>query len=594
MFLDRVSATPDAPAYLQPDGSGWKTLTWKDAGERVRAIASGLCSLGVRDEERVAILSTTCLDWILADLGILCAGAATTTIYPANTIEELTFILNDSQAVAVFVEDEPLLERLASQRAQLPGVKRVILLRGTPRPVDWVMSLADLEARGRGHAAAHPGEFEATIGRIEAHWLATLIYTSGTTGNPKGVELLHSNWAYETSAVAELGILRPDDLQYLWLPMAHIFGKLLEAVQVAIGFPTAVDGRVDKLVENLAVIRPSFICAVPRIFERVYNRIVGQVQQAGGAKLALFKWALGVGRRGAALRREGRPLPAWVRLQHAAADALVLRKIRNRFGGRLRFFISGSAPLPREMAEFFHACGLLILEGYGLTEATAASSVNRPNRLRFGSVGPALPGTELRFAEDGEILIRSRGVMRGYRGMPDATREAIDAAGWLHSGDIGELDADGFLHITDRKKDLIKTSVGKYVSPQTLEGRLRLESRYISQVVIHGDGRAFVSALLTINHDELRPWADARGLGHLSYGELARHDQTRELIGTLVERVNRTLPKHEAIRRFELLPQDFSVDTGELTASLKVRRRVVEQRYKELLDSIYRETVEKL
>jgi long-chain acyl-CoA synthetase len=399
---------------------------------------------------------------------------------------------------------------------------------------------------------------------------------------------------YEGEAIAGIGMLTAGDLQYLWLPMAHIFGKVLESAQLAIGFPTAIDGRVDRLVDNLAAVRPTFVCAVPRIFERVYNRIVAQAQQSGPLKRELFKWAVGVGRRASAQRLKRRRPSPWLTVQHTVADVLVLRKVRSRFGGRLRFFISGSAPLSREIAEFFHACGLLVLEGYGLTESGAASCVNRPGSFKFGSVGLPLPGTEVRIADDGEILLRGRGNMRGYHGLPEATADAIDADGWLHTGDIGAQDDDGFVRVTDRKKDLIKTSVGKYVSPQALEGRLRTESRFISQAVIHGDGRAFVSALLTINHDELRPWADERGLGHLSYGDLARHDDTRQLIGSVVERVNASLAKHELIRRFELLPQDFSVETGELTPSLKVKRRLVETRYKDVIESLYEETIERM
>jgi long-chain acyl-CoA synthetase len=496
--------------------------------------------------------------------------------------------------VVVFVEDDVLLERLSSQRKKLPGVLKVILFRGAAQPADWVMSFESLEASGRAREAANPGEFEATLRLIGGDSLATLVYTSGTTGTPKGVELVHDCWMYEGEAIAGIGMLTAGDLQYLWLPMAHIFGKVLESAQLAIGFPTAIDGRVDRLVDNLAAVRPTFVCAVPRIFERVYNRIVAQAQQSGPLKRELFKWAVGVGRRVSAQRLKRRRPSPWLTVQHTVADVLVLRKVRSRFGGRLRFFISGSAPLSREIAEFFHACGLLILEGYGLTESGAASCVNRPGSFKFGSVGLPLPGTEVRIADDGEILLRGRGNMRGYHGLPEATADAIDADGWLHTGDIGAQDDDGFVRVTDRKKDLIKTSVGKYVSPQALEGRLRTESRFISQAVIHGDGRAFVSALLTINHDELRPWADERGLGHLSYGDLARHDDTRQLIGSVVERVNASLAKHELIRRFELLPQDFSVETGELTPSLKVKRRLVETRYKDVIESLYEETIERM
>ena len=587
MLLRRVAETPDRPAFLHPEGEGWRTLSWRQTGDRVRAIACGLHSLGLAPEERCAIFASTRLEWILADLGILCAGGATTTVYPANSEDDCVFILQDSEAAFVFVEDAALLAKLARRRADLPNVRKVILFDRTAGQDGWTLPLSALESRGREHDAAHPGHYEAVVRGIRADSLATLIYTSGTTGRPKGVELTHDCWVYEAEAIEAIRMIGPDDLQYFWLPLAHVFGKVLEAAQIRIGFPTAVDGRVERLVANLKAIRPTFICAVPRIFEKVHNKVLAQGQAAGGIKRRLFHWALGIGEKVSRLRQAGEEPRGLLAVRAAAADALVFRKVRATFGGRLRFFISGSAPLAKDLAEFFHALGILILEGYGLTESSAATFVNRPDAYRFGAVGLPLPGTEVRLAPDGEILMRGRGIMRRYHNRPDATAEALDRDGWLHTGDIGELDARGFLTITDRKKDLIKTSAGKYVAPRPLEGRLALLCRYVDQVFVHGNRRKFCSALITLNQEEIRVWARQNGLEQTSLADLVAEERVRALVKSAVDELNSRVPRHESIRRFALLPAEFSVESGELTPSLKPRRRVIEQKYADVLASFY-------
>ena len=587
MLLRRIKATPDAPAFLHPRAGEWKTLTWRETGQRVRAIAGGLLSLGLAPEQRCAIFSSTRIEWILADLGILAAGGATTTIYPANTADDCVHILGDSNAAFVFVEDAFLLAKLAGRRADIPHVRGVILLDGPGGEEGWAISLAELESRGRAWDAAHPGAYEESVAGIAEDSLATLIYTSGTTGVPKGVELTQRCWLYEARGIEEIEMLRPDDLQYFWLPLAHVFGKVLEAAQLRIGFATAVDGRVERMVENLKILRPTFVCAVPRVFEKVRHRILAKAQSAGRLRSRLFDWALAVGSESSRTRRSGKRRGARLAVKAAAADRLVLRKLRALFGGRLRFFISGSAPLGKDLPEFFHAFGVLLLEGYGLTESSAATFVNRPLAFRFGTVGLPLPGTEVRVARDGEILLRGPGVMRRYHNQPEATAEALDADGWLHTGDIGQVDPEGFLTITDRKKDLIKTSGGKYVAPRALEGRLALLCRYVDQVLVHGDNRKFCSALITLNEPEIRSWAEARGIGKKHLADLAADGRVRALVRSAVEELNAKVASHESIRKFALLPSEFSVESGELTPSLKPRRRVIERKYARVLESFY-------
>lgn len=594
MFIHRVRQTPDADAFYYPTDGGWATLKWKDVGERVRHFASGLRALGLQDEERVGIISSTRVEWLLADLAINCAGGATTTVYPSNTPEECAYILGDSKSVIVFAEDDTQVAKLLEERENLPAVKHVVTFDGQAGHDGWVLTLADLEERGRAWDAKNPGELDKVIDRITPDRLATLIYTSGTTGQPKGVELLHDCWLYTGEAIDELGLLSSSDKQYLWLPLSHSFGKMLEVLVVRLAIPTAVDGRIDRIVDNLAVIRPTFMAAAPRIFEKVYNKVVSGAKEAGGLKYRIFKWSIEVGREVSELRQAKKEPTGLLALKFAIANKLVFSKLKERFGGRIRFFISGSAPLSKEIAEFFHAADLLILEGYGLTESSAASFVNRPGDYKFGSVGPPVPGTEVRIAEDGEILIKSRGVMRGYHNLPEATAEALTPDGWLKTGDIGELTPDGHLKITDRKKDLIKTSGGKYVAPQELEGRFKAMCPLASQILVHGNRRNFISALITMDEEAVKKWAADNGIQADSTAELAQNDKVRAFFQDALDRLNAQLARYETIKKFELLPEDFTVEGGELTPSLKVKRKVVEQKYQQILDSFYQGTVDQL
>jgi long-chain acyl-CoA synthetase len=590
LLARRVRDTPDREAYRYPVGEQWRSMTWRQSGERIRAIAAGLLSLGLDREDRVGILCNTRVEWLLADLGVLSAGGATTTVYPSSTAEECAYILADSAARYAFVEDDKQLAKLAAHRAELPRLTRLVLVDGAPGEAhkDWVITLAELEAAGAAHLARDPRAIDDVVAGIKGEHLATLIYTSGTTGKPKGVRLLHECWAYCADAIDATRLWVADDVQYLWLPMSHSFGKVLMAGHIASGSVTAVDGRIPKLVENLAVVKPTLMAAVPRIFEKVYNKIIEGAKAGGAVKQRIFQWALGVGRAGSQVRQRGGTPGGLLALQLRLAERLVFSKVKATFGGRVKYLISGSAPLSREIAEFFHACGLLILEGYGLTETSAAAFVNRPNHFQFGSVGLALPGTECKLApEDGEILIRSPGVMNGYHNLPEQTAEALTADGWLRTGDIGEIDANGFLRITDRKKDLIKTSGGKYIAPQSIEGKLKAACPYISQVIIHGDKRNFVTALVALDEEATMKWARDHGMNGASYADVVKTDQAKQLLAPYFDQVNKTLAKYETVKQFAVLPHDLSVDDGELTPSLKVKRKVVERKYAALLDKMY-------
>ncbi|MFL5321660.1 MAG: AMP-dependent synthetase/ligase [Myxococcaceae bacterium] len=588
LFLERVKKTPDSDAFLAPAGKEWKTYSWKQTGDIVRQIAMGLRSLGLRNEERAAILAGTRLDWILADLGTLCAGGATTTIYPANTPDETAYILKDSGTRVVFAENDEQVKKLVQKRAELADVIKVVTFDGAASSDGWVITFEELKRLGQEEDKKDPSAYEKIVMSVPKTALATLIYTSGTTGQPKGVELLHDCWVFEAEGIEKMGIISFSDLQYLWLPLAHVFGKVLEAMQIKIGFATAVDGRVDKLVENLGVVRPTFVCGVPRIFEKVHNKVVQGAREGGGTKAKIFDWAVGVGHEVSKVSQAGGKPGGMLAIKNAIANKLVFSKIQARFGGRLRFFISGSAPLSREVAEFFHGAGILILEGYGMTESSAATCVNMPQKFKFGTVGPTIPGAQIKIApEDGEILIKGRGVMRGYHNMPQATAETLTDDGWLRTGDIGEVDADGMIKITDRKKDLIKTSGGKYVAPQFLEGKFKALCPYVSQIVIHGDNRKFISALVTIDEESIRKWASENGLGGKSYAEISNAPQTKALVQGFIDTLNKELPSYETIKQIALLPEDLTIEKGELTASMKVRRKIVEKKYKAMLDALY-------
>jgi long-chain acyl-CoA synthetase len=577
LLRDRIAATPDAEAYRVPSGEGWASSSWREVGERVRGLALGLAGLGAGPGTRVSILCSTRLEWIIVDLAVLSTGAATTTIYPSNTAAECAFVVTDSGSTIIVAENEDQVAKLRSVQKELPDVTRVVVVDGAPSDDGWVVTL--------GSVSGGEGDYDAMVDAIGDDDLATLIYTSGTTGRPKGVELTHDNWLYASGAVREIDLLSPSDLHFLWLPLSHSFGKLLEVVMIDVGVPTAIDGRLDKIAENLGVLRPTIMAAAPRIFEKIHNTVVATVRREGGVKLRIFNWARETGIRVSRARQRGAAVPLTTRAEYALADRLVFGKLRERFGGRIRFFISGAAPLSRDVAEFFDGAGLTILEGYGLTESSAGSFLNRPESVKFGTVGPPFPGTRVRIADDGEILIGGRGIMRGYHGLREETAEALED-GWLHTGDIGELDEAGRLSITDRKKELIKTSGGKYVAPTYLEGRIKAACPFASHVFVHGDRRNYVTALVTLDMDVVRPWAEAESLP-ADPETLRGHPRMREEVGKAIDQVNADQAGYSTVKKFAILADDFTVETGELTASLKIRRKAVEERHGETLDAFY-------
>lgn len=586
MFRDRVEATPNSEAFRYPDNDGWTSVTWQQLGDRVELIAAGLISLGINPEDRVALASGTRYEWVVVDFGILAAGAATTTVYPTTNGPDVAYIVANSGSRIVVAEDQRQVDKLIAHRAELPAVEKVVVIEGAGDG-NWVITLDELEQRGKQLLADTPSAVNDRIDAIRPDQLATLIYTSGTTGRPKGVRLTHASWTYTATALDSLGVLSERDLNYLWLPLSHAFGKVMLAMPLVIGFPTVIDGRVEKIVENLPVIRPTIMGAVPRIFEKVHGRVNETVAKEGGAKKRIFDWAVNVGLQVSRLRQVGeRPSPL-LALQYKLADKLVFSTIRERFGGRVRFFISGSAALNREIAQWFDAVGVVLLEGYGLTETSAASSLNRPTAYRFGTVGWTLPQTDVKIAEDGEILLKGPGVMNGYHELPEATAEAIDAEGWFHTGDIGELDAEGFLRITDRKKDMFKTSQGKYVAPSAISAGFKALCPYASDIIVYGENKPYCVALVSLEPEAIGEWAAEHGLAGKDFGEIARDPKTREMIAGYVDQLNKHLNRWETVKRFGIIDRELTVEAGDLTPSLKLKRKTVVDNFHDTIEKLY-------
>jgi long-chain acyl-CoA synthetase len=599
MFLKRVEATPDRPAFGYPapgDESPPIWLTWREVARRAKAIAAGLRGLGVGAEDRVAILSNTRIEWVLTDFGVMCAGGATTTVYPTTEPEDAAYIIGDSGSKVLVAENAEQAAKIVN--VDLPALTTIILIDGpadTPpadtavstAPGRQVLTLAELEQRGMELLAGQPDLVDKIAETVQPDHLATLIYTSGTTGRPKGVQLLHAGWVWEGQTQADSGLLWPDDLMLLWLPLSHSFGKTILCGILYVGSQTYVDGRVDRIVDNLSLIRPSVMAAAPRVFEKVYNRAVTTARAGGSAKWTIFQWAVGVGKRASADRLAGRAPGPVLTLQHAVADRLLFAKLRNRLGGRIRVLVSGAAPLSREIAEFFHAAGLPIMEGYGLTETSAGSFVNRPDRVKLGTVGQPLGDLEVRLDTDGEILLRGLSVMRGYHNLPDETRAAFTEDGYLRTGDIGELDSDGFLRITDRKKDLIKTSGGKYVAPSYIEGLFKSICPYVSQALVIGQARNYCTMLVTLDPDAIAGWAEGGPLAGQPYSEIVSSKAAFEMVEASIKELNERLNRWETVKKFSILPRDLSIEDGELTPSLKIKRRVVEKTFGADIEGMY-------
>lgn len=592
----RIAETPDRRAYSFPTDDGtWDVLTWEQLGIRAAEIGAGLVDLGVQPEDRVAVASATRIEWVLANYGIMDASAATVTVYPTTIADDVRFILDDSGTKVVFVEDAAQLAKVTGLRDRLPGVEHVVLLTGAPpagTDPAWVITLDDLRHRGVAALRENPALVEDRVNATLLEHLATLIYTSGTTGRPKGVRLPHRVWvfeAYSSDATAKATgepLLTIDDKQFLWLPLAHVMGKLFMVLPLYFGFETAVDGRIDRIVDNLAETRPTFMASAPRVFEKAHNGVEQMMAAKGGVTEKLYRWALkNCGEVFAADHGDG-TAGAFTRLQAKIGDRLVMSKIRARFGGRARWFISGSAALNPEISRWFGAVGMPVLEGYGLTESSAGTCLTLPSRYRAGYVGRPLNGMQAAIAEDGEILLRGPAVMDRYHNNPEADAEAFTPDGWFRTGDIGEIDADDRVRITDRKKELFKTSNGKYVAPGLIEATFKGLCPVVSQIMVVGNGRKYVSALVTLDEDAVTAWAARAGVTG-DYRRIISSPQVRGLVQGYIDELNEGLNRWEQIKVFTILHRDLTVEHQEVTPSLKLRRKVVVEHFADRIEEMY-------
>jgi long-chain acyl-CoA synthetase len=560
--LWRRSEPRTGTAYMVETDGEWRDVSWEEARRTVDELANGLLSLGVGKGDAFGILARTTLEWVLLDFALGSIGAIGVGIYPSLPAKDCAYLLEHSDAVAVLVENDDQLAKIEAERASLPKLRHVLEF----------ADLADLRAHGREHAAASPQALDEARSAVGEEDLFTYIYTSGTTGQPKACMITHRNYYDMVGAVDDVpGFIGPDDVILLYLPLAHNFGRCLHLLSAYLGCTIAFCPDPVRVAEVASVVKPTVLPSVPRVFEKVHTAVQASFDEATGMKRRLIDWALRVGREASELRQRQEPLPARLAWQHRLADKLVYAKVKARLGGRLRLPISGGAPLAKEVAEFFHAIDILIIEGYGQTECTTASNVNMPTGFRFGTVGPAIPGIEVRTAEDGEVLVRGSNVFAGYYKDDAATRQVLDGDGWLHTGDIGHID-DGFLTITDRKKDIIITAGGKNVAPQNIENAIKA-SKYVSQALVVGDRRPYVTALITLDEAET--------------AKLEDDAEVQALIEQVIEDVNRDKASFEQVKRFVILARDFSPEMDEVTPTLKLKRKVCVEHFADQIDALY-------
>jgi long-chain acyl-CoA synthetase len=586
MFWARVDRSGGAPAQQVKRHGTWQTLSWREVGEVVREVALGLLALGRQKEDAVGILSASRAEWVQADFAIFSVGGRTIPIYPSYPPDLIQYIVNDADVRTLIVEDLAQLEKVMEARGKMARLEQVVVIQGYEGNDPWVLTWEGLRRLGRDNQEKWKSELAGRVADGRADDIATIVYTSGTTGPPKGVVQTHGNHMAMLTGSEQTLRVSEGDVHLLFLPLAHSFGRLESLAGVYRGLTTAFAESIDKLAQNLPEVRPHFICSVPRVFEKVYAGVMTKAEAAPLLKKKIFRWAVDVGRQVSELIQAKKPISVGLRAQHRLAHKLVFSKLHAALGGRLRFAISGGAPLSLEIAQFFHAAGILILEGYGLTETCPSLTFNRADNFKFGSVGQAQPGVELKIAADGEILGRGPNIAKGYFKKPQATAEVFLPDGWFATGDIGKLDSEGFLYITDRKKDLIVTAGGMNIAPQNIENLLKGDP-FISQAMVHGDKRPYPVALITLNPEELAKFAREQGILITDPTALAKHPRVLQRVSRIVEERNKGLQSYAKVKKFAILPDDFTVDNGLLTPTLKVKRKIITDQHRELLDSLY-------
>ncbi|MGD0782401.1 MAG: long-chain fatty acid--CoA ligase [Candidatus Aminicenantales bacterium] len=586
LLLNTLSIYPKPQFMLVKKGGRYTPISSAEFGESVRHYALGLQALGQGRGDKLIILSENRPEWVLTDFANLCLGAITVPVYTTLVAAQIKYLINDSDARIVVVSSLHQWRKLEAIRSELPQVKHFVTLEAKP-PGEGVLTLAEVLAKGRAADAAQPELFECLARAVQPADEASIIYTSGTTGLPKGVILTHGNFVSNIVSVSTIIEFSVKDTVLSFLPLSHVLERMVTFTYIYKGCSIAYAESVETVGENLLEVRPQIMVSAPRVFEKIYAKVMDAVLSGSALRRKIFFWGLKVGKAYGAKKLAGQTPCGWLSFRHGLADRLVFSKIIEKTGGKVRFFVSGGAPLSRDIAEFFYAVGLIILEGYGLTETSPCVAVNTLEKIKFGSVGPVMPGVEVKIAADGEILVRGPNVMKGYYKMPGETAEAF-VDGWFKTGDIGVLDADGFLTITDRKKDLIVTAGGKNVAPQPIENILKTNP-YIANAVVTGDRRRFISALVVPNFEKLEEYARFCKIPFADRVDLVRSEPVVDFVKSEIDRATPHLAPYERIKKIVLLERDFEIAEGEMTPSLKVRRAIVEAKYKSVLDDLYRE-----
>ena len=585
IFMEKVKSVPEKVILRYKKDEKWQDVTWQDYYDTSSKIASGLIALGMNSNDVVNIFSNSRVEWAFADMAIMLAGGVDVAIYQSNTPDEAEYIISNSEGKFLFCEDESILNKAMQVKDKLVNIKKIILMTGKKSVNDdSVITLEELMKLGKEN-------FDEK--KLEERWkgktrddVLTLIYTSGTTGVPKGAVLTHGNVIAEIDGIDGLVNVEEGDVSVMFLPLAHVFARAVYWYGIYVGYINAFAESIDKLLENIQEMRPHFMGSVPRIYEKVYAKITGEVEQAGGLKKVIFNWAISVGKEVSKRKEYKQPITGFLNFKYKIAQKLVFSKLNQAFGGRLKFFLSSGAPLAKQIAQFFHSADIFIMEVWGMTELSGGGTSNTFDDFRFGSIGKELSNTKVKIAEDGELLIKGPIVMKEYYKMPDETAETIDKDGWLHTGDIGKIDEEGFIYIVDRKKDLIITSGGKNIAPQMIENMIKTD-RFINQIIVVGDARKYLAALVTLSYDDVEPYAKENGISFSSQEDLIKNDKIKELIMSRIEEYNSKLASYETIKKITLMPGEFTQETGELTPTLKVRRKIVNEKYKDIIDSMY-------
>lgn len=588
IFSETVQARGHSACFRYKENGRWHTLSWVEIEKKVFDLACGLKKLGINKGDRISIFSQTRYEWTLADLAILSVGAVTVPIYQSNLPDQAAYIIGNSGAHLAFVEDAEQLKKIDEVHHDLPSLSQIILFDDGEKvkKKEGIYSLEEVMLLGTEEEGRKI--FEEMKNTLDEEADASFVYTSGTTGPPKGAVLTHGNFLAELKALEEVFDFEPHYESLLFLPLAHILARVVQFAQLQRGFIQCYAESIDKLLDDVRDVGPHLMASVPRIFEKIHTRVMQGVEASSDLKKKIFQWALGVGQKRAELTAAKKRVPLMLRLKWGMAFRLVFAKLHQKLGGRIKFFISGGAPLSAEIGDFFHTAGFVILEGYGLTETTAAITCNTLKDFKIGTVGKPLKGVEIKIAEDGEILTRGDVVFKGYYKRPEETAEALNSGGWFHTGDIGVIDAEGFLKITDRKKDIIVTAAGKNIAPQNIEGLLKTDP-LISQVMVHGDRRKYLSALITLDRGQVIEYARSNHIPFRDYSDLVQNEKIHDLIKRRIDEKNRQLARYESIKKFAILDSDFSVETGELTPTLKVKRKFTSEKYRDILDSLYTE-----